>query len=94
MFDVCARDASCRLRSQCPAVLVGAVIAFLPASLIDGRVASATQGKVRLADSTGTVWDGRGVLTDSAGTWRVPMGWTVSKADVLRGKRVVVFAVK
>jgi len=72
------------------AVLVATVIAFLPASLVDGRIASATQGKVRLADSTGTVWDGSGVLADSAGTWRVPLAWTVSKADVLRGKHVVV----
>jgi general secretion pathway protein N len=72
------------------AVLIAAVIAFLPASLVDGRIASATQGKVRLADATGTVWDGRGILTDSAGTWRLPLGWTISKADVLRGVHAVV----
>ena len=72
------------------AVAVATVVAFLPASLVDGRIASATQGKVRLADSTGTVWEGRGVLTDSAGTWRVALGWTISKADALRGRRVVV----
>jgi general secretion pathway protein N len=72
------------------AVLIATVIAFLPASLVDARIASATQGKVRLADATGTVWDGRGVLTDSAGTWRVPLGWTISKADVLRGVHAVV----
>ena len=72
------------------AVAIATVVAFLPASLVDGRIASATQGKVRLADATGTVWDGRGVLTDAAGTWRMPLGWTISKADVLRGTHAVV----
>jgi len=72
------------------AVAIATVVAFLPASLVDGRIASATQGKVRLADATGTVWDGRGVLTDSAGTWRLPVGWTISKADVMRGTHAVV----
>ena len=72
------------------AVAIATVVAFLPASLVDGRIASATQGKVRLADAAGTVWEGRGVLTDAAGTWRMPLGWTISKADVLRGIRAVV----
>ena len=67
-----------------------AVVAFLPATLVDGRIASATQGKVRLAEATGTVWDGRGVLTDMAGTWRLPLGWTVSKADAILGRPAVV----
>jgi Type II secretion system (T2SS), protein N len=71
------------------AVLIATVIAFLPASLIDGRIASMTQGKVRLADAAGTVWDGRGILTDGAGTWRLPLGWTISRADVLRGVHAV-----
>ena len=72
------------------AVAIATVVAFLPASLLDGRIASATQGKVRLADAAGTVWEGRGVLTDAAGTWRMPLGWTISKAGVLRGVRAVV----
>jgi len=71
------------------AVAIATAVAFLPASLVDGRIASATAGKVRLADAAGTVWDGRGVLTDAAGTWRLPLGWSISKADVLRGNRVV-----
>jgi general secretion pathway protein N len=71
------------------AVAVATAVAFLPASLVDGRIASATQGRMRLADAAGTVWNGRGILTDSAGTWRIPLGWTVSKADLLRGTRAV-----
>ena len=49
----------------------------------------AKDGRLRLADAAGTVWNGRGVLTDSAGTWRIPLGWTISKADMLRGTRAV-----
>lgn len=71
-------------------VVIATAVAFLPASLVDGRIAAATQGKVRLADATGTVWEGRGVLVDSAGTWRIPLGWSISKADVLRGTHAVV----
>jgi len=71
------------------AAIAAAVVAFLPASLVDGRVASLSQGKLRLADASGTVWDGRGVLTDGAGTWRMPVGWSISMADVLRGVHVV-----
>ncbi len=71
------------------AAVVVTAVAFLPASLVDGRIASATQGRLRLADAYGTVWNGRGVLTDSAGTWRIPLGWTISKTDLLRGTRAV-----
>jgi hypothetical protein len=71
------------------AVAVATAVAFLPASLVDGRIAAATQGRVRLAEAAGTVWNGRGALADSAGTWRIPLGWTISKIDVLRGTRTV-----
>lgn len=70
-------------------VALATAVAFLPASLVDGRIAAATQGKVRLAEASGTIWEGRGVLTDSGGTWRLPLGWTISKADVLRGTHAV-----
>ena len=72
------------------AVVIATAIAFLPASVIDMRIASATQGKMRLAEAAGTVWNGRGILTDSAGTWRVPLGWTIATADVVRGVHAVV----
>lgn len=65
--------------------IVAAILSFLPASLVDRRIDAASQGKLRLADASGTVWKGRGLLTDSAGTWRVPVGWSIAKADVLRG---------
>jgi general secretion pathway protein N len=70
-------------------VAIATVVALLPATLVDARIATATHGKLRLADASGTVWEGRGVLTDGAGTWRLPLAWTISKADVLRGRHAV-----
>ncbi|MFO1305265.1 MAG: type II secretion system protein N [Burkholderiales bacterium] len=70
-------------------ILVAAVVSFLPASLVEDRIASRSQGKLHLADASGTVWDGKGVLTDGAGSWRLPVAWTISKADVARGVHVV-----
>ena len=70
-------------------VIVAAVVSFLPASIVEDRIASRSQGKFHLSDATGTVWDGKGVLTDGAGTWRMPVAWSISKADVARGARVV-----
>jgi general secretion pathway protein N len=67
--------------------LAVAIAAFLPASLADSRLATATQGKLRLADATGTVWDGGGTLTDAAGTWRLPVQWRIAPGALLRGTR-------
>jgi len=69
--------------------LAAAVVAFLPATLVDGRLAAVTAGKLRVADASGTVWNGRGALTDAAGAWRMPFTWRVSPLDVLRGQREV-----
>lgn len=70
-------------------VLVAAVVSFLPASLVEDRIASRSEGKFRLSDASGTVWDGRGVLTDGAGSWRMPVAWTISKSDIVRGVHAV-----
>ena len=65
--------------------LVAALAAYLPATLVDRRLAALSDGKLRLASATGTVWDGSGVLTDASNTWRLPVGWSISKAAVARG---------
>jgi general secretion pathway protein N len=64
---------------------IAALAAFLPATLVDRRLAAASNGKLRLADAAGTLWNGRGNVSDAAGTWRVPVGWTISKRSVVRG---------
>jgi len=66
-------------------LLVAAFAALAPASLVDGRIAAATEGRVRLADARGTAWHGSGVLTDAQGAWRVPIDWRVGAAALLRG---------
>ena len=73
------------------ALLVLAVAALAPASLLDRRIAAATGGKVRLVDATGTVWNGRGALADETGAWRSPIAWTVAWTPLAKGTLAVAF---
>ncbi|HSV20968.1 MAG TPA: type II secretion system protein N [Casimicrobiaceae bacterium] len=66
-------------------LLVFAFAWLAPASLVDGRIAAATEGRVRLADATGTVWRGAGALTDGQGRWQVPLAWRVDAWSLARG---------
>jgi general secretion pathway protein N len=66
-------------------LLLAAIAAFAPASLVDRRLSATTSGKLRLSDAAGTVWNGTGILTDAAGAWRVPVGWSVSVPALARG---------
>ena len=59
-------------------LLLVAIAAFAPASLIDRRLAATSSGKLRMSEAAGTVWNGTGILTDATGSWRVPVGWSVS----------------
>jgi len=67
------------------ALLLAAIAALAPAALLDWRLATVTQGRLRLADSEGTVWNGRGVLTDAPGTWSVSLAWHVQPLALFRG---------
>ena len=67
------------------ALLLGAIAAFAPASLIDRRLAAVSSAKLRMADAAGTVWNGTGILTDATGSWRVHVGWSVSALALARG---------
>ena len=58
---------------------------FAPASLADRWIASATQDRLRLADADGTLWRGRGMLSDARGAWRLPIGWKVDPSALVRG---------
>ncbi len=69
--------------------LVVAGIAFIPATLLDDRIAAATGGKLRLQDAAGTLWNGRGTLGDATGTWRTALAWQVDPLDLLRGARAL-----
>ncbi len=66
-------------------LLVAAIAGFAPATLVDGRLANATEGRLRIADAQGTVWMGRGVLTDARGVWRMPLAWRLAPMALARG---------
>jgi general secretion pathway protein N len=78
------------MRSWLP-VVVGivafalALLAFMPATLIDRELDKQTGGKVRLADASGTVWNGRGAITSPGAAWRIPLAFTIAPGDVVRG---------
>ena len=66
------------------ALAVAIAAAWLaPATLLDTRIAGATGGMVRLADTAGTLWNGRGSLV--AKTTRIPIAWRVDCWPLLRG---------
>jgi len=66
-------------------LLLTAIAVLAPAALLDWRLAALTQGRLRLADSEGSVWNGRGVLTDAPGIWSVSLAWRVQPVALLGG---------
>ena len=70
-------------------LLIGAVALFAPATLLDARLNAATNGQLRLADTTGSVWNGRGLVTNAQRTWSIPVGWKVDPVSIVRGDVVV-----
>jgi len=73
-------------------VLIVAIAAYAPASLLDARIAAATLDSVRLSDAQGTLWEGQGTLSASDGRWRLPVAWTLEKQPLLRGAAAIRFA--
>jgi general secretion pathway protein N len=67
------------------ALLAVALAVFAPAALLDARLDAATQGRLRLAETSGTVWTGRGVATNAQRTWSLPLGWKVDPLRLVRG---------
>lgn len=67
------------------AAFVIALLAFMPATLIDRELDKQSGGKLRLADASGTVWNGRGAITAPGAGWRVPLAFSVAPSDVIRG---------
>jgi hypothetical protein len=64
------------------AVAIG-LVCLAPASLLDSRLARATRGMLQLASAQGTLWRGRGVVTDA--NMRLPLEWNVDVWPLLRG---------
>ena len=66
-------------------LLAVALAVFAPAALLDARLDAATQGRLRLVDTSGTVWTGRGLATSAQRTWSLPLGWKVDPLRLARG---------
>ena len=69
-----------------------ALLALAPATLIDARLARASDGRLRLASAQGSLWAGAGWLEirDAAGRAGVAkrLAWRVRPASLLRGRLV------
>ena len=66
------------------AIAIAAGIAWLaPASLLDARLAQATGGVLRLTGAQGTLWRGRGVVTDANA--QLPVAWELDPWPLLQG---------
>lgn len=66
-------------------LLVTAIAGFAPATLVDGRLAAMSEGRLRIANAQGTIWDGRGVLSDAQGAWRMPLAWRLAPVALAGG---------
>ena len=62
------------------ALLLGAIAAFAPASLVDRRLAAVSSASCAWPMPRAPSGTGPGILTDATGTWRVPVGWSVVAA--------------
>jgi hypothetical protein len=73
-------------------LLAMALAAFAPASIVDVRLDRMSGGLARIAEAGGTLWRGRGELTDGRGGTRIPLRWRLDPSSPLRGEADVVLA--
>lgn len=66
------------------AIFVAAVAVLAPASLVEAPLAARTQNRVRLSESTGFWWKGRGTLALGDGSARLPIAWRMELPPLLR----------
>src|SRR3954469_16808269 len=71
------------------ALLAVAAAALAPATLIDGRIRPAPDGRLLLSNASGWWWRGAGTLTIADGSARMPLAWRVRVGELLWGARVV-----
>ena len=67
-------------------LLAIALAASAPAALLDARLAGASEGRLRLANPEGTVWNGSGELVLLPKGTRRPLGWRIDAWPLLRGE--------
>lgn len=67
-------------------LLAMAVAAEAPASLVDRQLGAMTEGRLRLSDAAGTVWNGSGALVVLPYGARVPVDWHMDALPLLRSR--------
>src|SRR5512143_1035758 len=65
------------------ALLVAAAIALAPASLVAPPLAAASADHITIADTQGTIWNGRATVVGDDGT-RIPFQWNTEAAALVR----------
>lgn len=73
-----------------PAILLGALLWKTPATLIDLLIDRGSGGRLRIAEATGSIWSGQGLLIRAAqrpGSWvpQMPLKWSLDFSRVLDG---------
>ena len=66
-------------------VVVAAIVALAPAAIVSAAVERLPGGAVSLAETQGTVWQGRGTL-DVRRTLRIPLAWRLEPLPLARGE--------
>jgi Type II secretion system (T2SS), protein N len=66
-------------------LLVLALVALAPAGLLEGRIDAMLGNNVRLANASGTLWNGSGELVLPTGERR-PIAWKIDALPLLRGE--------
>jgi hypothetical protein len=67
-------------------LLAAALVALAPAALIDMEARNLSGGSVRLAQTSGTIWNGAGDIVLTPGDVRVPLTWQLDPLPMLRGE--------
>jgi general secretion pathway protein N len=67
-------------------LLAGALVITAPAALLDTRIATLSAGHLRLANTTGTVWNGSGELVLLPARTNQALRWRLDVWPLLRGE--------
>ena len=67
-------------------LLAAAVAMEAPATLVDRQLDTLTGGRLRVANSSGTLWNGSGALTLLPYGARVPVAWQIDVLPLLRSR--------
>jgi hypothetical protein len=67
------------------ALIVAAALALAPASLLDARIAALSGGRARIANASGTLWNGSGELV-LQGSERRAIAWHLDPRSLFRGE--------